>query len=260
MNGWIYAFRNKLNGKYYVGQTINIKKRKSKHLAACSGSRRFNQAMRKYGREAFEFMVLKVTSHEKLNESEQFYIKLLRAYPDGYNLTPGGDAHSEEQNEITSKSTKARWASMTEEQRRAISDKCSAKAKAQWSAIPKEKRADMLVNARAALKTIEKPERMTCTKAKKIFDRINSQIKKAHRKEMERLEEKRIQSNPYSLEMRRRRKVGKRKVLCVETGNTYESAHEASRVTGICRINIVQVCNPNHYKVTAGGYHWRYAS
>lgn len=45
-----------------------------------------------------------------------------------------------------------------------------------------------------------------------------------------------------------------KKVLCIETGETFESTRDASRKTGIG--NISQVCN-GKYK-TAGGYHWRF--
>ena len=47
-----------------------------------------------------------------------------------------------------------------------------------------------------------------------------------------------------------------KKVLCVETKEVFESAHEASRKTGLNRGNISNACR-GIYKTT-GGYHWQY--
>ena len=50
------------------------------------------------------------------------------------------------------------------------------------------------------------------------------------------------------------RKDLSKKVLCIETGEVFESAHEASRKTGINNISLA--CNGK--RKTAGGYHWGY--
>ena len=47
-----------------------------------------------------------------------------------------------------------------------------------------------------------------------------------------------------------------KKVLCVETGEIYESTRDAERKTGICHNNICQVCNGD--RKTAKGFHWEY--
>lgn len=52
------------------------------------------------------------------------------------------------------------------------------------------------------------------------------------------------------------RKDQSKKVLCVETNETFESAHEVQRKTGISKGNISAVCLGS--RKTAGGYHWRY--
>ena len=50
-------------------------------------------------------------------------------------------------------------------------------------------------------------------------------------------------------------KLSKR-VLCVETGIIYNSAHEANRQTNINLTNICKVCRGERH--IAGGYHWEY--
>lgn len=56
-----------------------------------------------------------------------------------------------------------------------------------------------------------------------------------------------------------KRKIGEahsKKVLCVETGDVFESAYDAQRKTGIFPNSISNVCNGK--RKTAGGYHWKF--
>lgn len=97
----IYKIANQINGKCYIGQSINIKRRWRSHK-----TKSFNpldiqyecplyRAFRKYGLENFSFKILEECRKEELNEKESFYIKKynsnLESY--GYNLTPGGDSN-----------------------------------------------------------------------------------------------------------------------------------------------------------------------
>lgn len=243
MEGTIYAFRNKINGKYYVGQTTDIKRRKSKHLRAASGCWLFNRAMLKYGRDAFEFMILEsgIQSQEQLDALEIKHIAETKAYPKGYNLTPGGNARGEEQNRLTAESTKARWASMTDEQRRAISEKCSAKAKAQWQDQECRKRA---LSARSDSKK-RRPVKMTNAKANKIFLSVNAAIKHAHRQAIVRAEKIRKDNSPIAQEMIKRGKG--RKVYCRELDIIFDSAFKAAKATGCRREYIAQMVSGRKY-------------
>ena len=47
-----------------------------------------------------------------------------------------------------------------------------------------------------------------------------------------------------------------KKVLCVETGEVFESTHDAYRKTGIHPSHISRVCNGK--RKTASGYHWKF--
>lgn len=47
-----------------------------------------------------------------------------------------------------------------------------------------------------------------------------------------------------------------KKVLCVETGEIFESAKDAQRKTGIYQSSISNVCNGK--LKTTGGYHWKF--
>lgn len=99
----IYLFRNKVNNKYYVGQSIKLRQRLMHHI------NNFNRgdvdaplykAFTKYGLENFEVLILDTfrdaLNHqvkEQLDVLEKKYIQEYNSYgPTGYNQTLGGDA------------------------------------------------------------------------------------------------------------------------------------------------------------------------
>lgn len=90
-NGVIYAIRNKINNKLYIGATTNsIKKRWWQHISSANsgrGTKVFKtlwEDIRQYGKDSFEISVLEeVLGKEQLNEREVYYIQELN--PD-YNV------------------------------------------------------------------------------------------------------------------------------------------------------------------------------
>ena len=57
-NAYIYVWKNKLDGKCYIGQTVNEKQRYNKHVNAVHSlkktNNKFHNALKKYGLENFE--------------------------------------------------------------------------------------------------------------------------------------------------------------------------------------------------------------
>lgn len=90
----IYKSKNKINGKEYIGQTVNsLQKRISVHKASTGKKETyFCHALKKYGFYNFEWEVLEeCDSKEELDEMEFHYIKQYNTLrPNGYNLTLGG--------------------------------------------------------------------------------------------------------------------------------------------------------------------------
>lgn len=93
----IYKITNLVNGKCYIGQSTNIKKRWVAHRSDAFNEKSeayhypLYRAMRKYGIEKFSFEVLEECSSELLDEKEVFFIKQYNAYGDGgYNQDEGG--------------------------------------------------------------------------------------------------------------------------------------------------------------------------
>ena len=93
----IYQYKNKINGKSYIGQSININKRFREHKSAAfnQNSRDYNfaihAAIRKYGLDNFDFIILEECAPERLNEREIYWIAFYDSYHNGYNETIGGN-------------------------------------------------------------------------------------------------------------------------------------------------------------------------
>lgn len=111
MKKFIYKITNKINGKKYIGQTNNPKRRFLEHI-----NRGYEKevgkvlyyAFDKYGVDNFTFEVIEEV--ENYNEREKYWIDFYNSFEDGYNMTPGGEeppcftgesshmcSHSEEQ-------------------------------------------------------------------------------------------------------------------------------------------------------------------
>lgn len=98
----IYYFKNKINGKYYIGQAFKLKKRLIHHLSNYNNNR-YNtplyKAIEKYGLDNFEFNILQLCNNpnyaERQKELDRLEIKYIEEYNSygstGYNQTKGGD-------------------------------------------------------------------------------------------------------------------------------------------------------------------------
>lgn len=101
---YIYKFTNKINGKSYIGQTIqDPNQRLMEHLSAArtdkKKSHKFYNALRKYGLEGFDFEVIAFgITMNHLNLLEEWFVQEYDSIQNGYNLREPGNnkRHSEE--------------------------------------------------------------------------------------------------------------------------------------------------------------------
>lgn len=90
----IYAIRNVVNGKMYVGSAINIQRRWSQHkwelVRDMHHSAKLQSSWNKHGEEAFVFYVIEMVQDVKqLISREQHWIDSMGAYgTNGYNMRP----------------------------------------------------------------------------------------------------------------------------------------------------------------------------
>lgn len=222
----IYCIKNLVNGKTYVGQSVCIEDRKSKHLSSLRNNNNDNRNLQddwnKYGESSFKFDLLETCSREELDEKESFYISKLKSDVIGYNLTDGGRRgfkHNPELLKLESISQKKRYEDNPE-----LHVQCRINALKQWS----------------------NPEIK-----EKITGENNFMYGKTHTEEAR----KKISEKAKGRISHRRIQIP---VLCVELNKTYSSGTDACYDLNIKNAsNIYDVCKG--VRKTCGGYTWKYA-
>lgn len=220
----IYCLINLINGKKYVGKTVNkLKKRIWVHK--CNKNSYIGRAIQKYGWENFAVEILEECTAEELSEREIFWIKTLNTKsPSGYNLTDGGEGSLGRE--------------YSEETRTKIA-----------TGVPKR-----------AVRCIDTNEIFPSIKdAANHFEILSSEVWRVCKGQAIRRKGLKFEyvDNPLSEEERLREAKEKgKKVLCIETGNIYDSVAEAARQTGANRRHIACVCHGQ--RKTCGGYHWQF--
>ena len=128
----IYMYKNKINGKGYVGKAEDFLDRKQKHIYSSYNKKDngynypFHRAIRKYRIDNFEVKILKENlTEDEMNYWEDYYIELFDLYANhgkGYNVAKGGTGGNlikgkteEEIEEIRQKRSNT-WNNKTEEE------------------------------------------------------------------------------------------------------------------------------------------------
>ena len=113
----IYAIRNKVNNKYYIGKSINIYERIRQHINKLNKTSKdsnfhLNKSWLKYGRDNFEYMILEdIDKNDNLLKQQELYwiLKLKSNEREfGYNLRLDSDTKC-----IVNKETKDRMSKGT---------------------------------------------------------------------------------------------------------------------------------------------------
>lgn len=88
----VYEILNKLDGKYYIGSSINVEKRKNTHFKLLVNGTHPNtylqNAVNKYGINNFEFLILQECNINDVRTVEEYYIQKYHAtdHNFGYNI------------------------------------------------------------------------------------------------------------------------------------------------------------------------------
>lgn len=92
----VYLIENIVNGKKYIGQTVDYERRVKEHQTRYKKENLKEQrsflyrAMRKHGLENFHFSILEECSPKELNDLEKKYIDEYGSAQNSYNMTAGG--------------------------------------------------------------------------------------------------------------------------------------------------------------------------
>lgn len=110
----IYKITNTINGKIYIGQSVDINARWNVHKNKCKFVKynsHFYSAIRRYGIDNFVFEIVAECPTSCLDILETVYIKELKSQtPNGYNILSGGSRRKDDYkhtNETKTKISKA---------------------------------------------------------------------------------------------------------------------------------------------------------
>lgn len=94
----IYSITNNINGKCYIGQSIDVYSRWRSHKKysqwQTEKSKALYRAFRKYGVENFTFRIIEECPREQLDSREKFWISYYDSYKNGYNMNEGGQGQN----------------------------------------------------------------------------------------------------------------------------------------------------------------------
>lgn len=122
----IYGWVNILDGKWYIGQSLDIAGRQKEHLRALIYREHFNEHLQSaftlHGQDNFKFAVLEECDHDLLDHRETAWIARLRTLDRrfGYNVEPGGKNSPRSKEGIDKSARLRRGKKWTQEQRAAI--------------------------------------------------------------------------------------------------------------------------------------------
>lgn len=108
---YIYGYKNKINNKWYIGQTsMPIEERHRLHISGATHEKAsdynclFHKKIREYGIDNFELEILEeVPNKSDLDEREQYWIEKKNSFVkngNGYNLTTGGQYRKDNENYV----------------------------------------------------------------------------------------------------------------------------------------------------------------
>jgi group I intron endonuclease len=225
----IYKITNP-NGNSYIGQSRDIEHRFYYYRLSSDWikkQRKLYNSLKKYGYENHVFEVIEECSEEIINEKEIYWIDFYNSVEQGLNLKYGGigGRHSEETKQNISKSL------MGKKQSKETIEKRSQKLKGQKrSEYTKQLMSDSKKNFEITWgnKISEAKKNSTYRHPKETMDKISQ----SHSKPIE-------QYTPDGILL-----------------NTYPSAMDAMRQTGIKNDNISQNLRGN--SKSAGGFVWKY--
>lgn len=229
----IYYYENKVNGKGYVGQTVNFINRFRSHKKPSSNKYLIDMAISKYGIENFNVYILEenIKSLDELNALEKEHISRLETTDriKGYNIREGGDNSP-----------------MSEESRRKLSNSHRGK---QVSNETKEKiREAMLGEGNpfyGKAHTEETKRKISESKKGQPSPRKGATLTSDTKQKLSEVRMGKYTggNNPSA-----------RAVYCLTTSTKFETAKEASEWCGVGRTSITQCCikNNKELKYTSG--------
>ena len=230
----IYQLRNLVNGKVYIGSSIDLKRRKVDHFKMLRGNKHYNpklqNAYNKYGEENIVFEIIEYVSSENLLKREQYYIDTLNVVNEGYNIAP-----------IAGNRLNCKCSEETKEKLRnkRLGTHHTEEAKNLMREYRKQNTTIGEKNGMYGKKHTEE------TRNKMRLAQKGRNLGKHHTEESKRLISDKCQT--------------KKKVRCIEEGITFNSVTDAAKYFNSKYTSHISECCKGKIK-TYLGYHWEYVN
>lgn len=253
----IYKITNKVNNKFYIGSSVSVRARITNHRSQLNrgvhDNEHLQRAWNKYGAKNFKVELIKACKEEELLYEEQKYLDKIKVgeNPDCYNIAKSAFAPTlgrELSNETKRKIGIAnKGKKHTEETKALLSEKHTGKT------LSKECRHKMSISRKGRVLTIET--------RKKISNALTG-IKRTE-ETRQRLRESHI-GIEISPEQRKKMAEGNyKKVICITTGEVFESLKEAAKVAEVNYTGITNCCRGRQKyagrdKETGELFEWKY--
>lgn len=214
----VYQHKNKINGKIYIGITMQEPEQRWRHGEGYKSSPHFYAAIQKYGWDNFEHNILftNLTKEEACLKEQELIKKFNSMNREfGYNSTSGGDVF------VMNEETKQKISQALMGNKNGLGHPCSEEKKKKISDAQKGRK--LTEEHKQKLSEAAKNRHTPCS------EQAKENIKKASHK---------------------------KPVYCEELDQVFESVQECSRQLGIPATNISKLCNGRGK--TLKGYHLRY--
>ena len=244
----VYRIVNNINGKMYVGQSINIKARWKDHINTLnrndSHSVLLQRAWNKYGQENFSFEILELCTEDMLDEVESKYIIFYNTIQNGYNIESGGNKNKHLSEETRKKiGDSHRGKHMSEESRQKMSSSRTGEGNGMFGKHHTEDARRKMSAAKTG-----KPGH-PCTEYQKKCARLANLGKTVSEETKRKISEAAKGRPAYN--------KNPRPVYCIELERVFDTASDAGKNLNISSSNIIGCCE--HIRKTCGGYQWIYA-
>lgn len=243
----VYKITNNINGKVYIGQSINIQNRWKDHVNTLnrkdSSCTLLQRAWNKYKQENFSFEILELCSEDELDNVESKYIEFYDTINNGYNIESGGNKNKHLSEETKQKIREAHLGmKASEETRKKMSESRMGDKNPMYgqthSDVARKKISDAAKGRSGYPRTEYQKE---CARLANLGKEVSEETRR-------KISEANKGNIPHNKNLR--------SVYCIELNKVFDNAASAGKELNIRSGNIINCCE--HTRKTCGGYHWIY--